>query len=83
MNPDRVIVLLIDHRHGTDVSLHRTQKGAHKALVEYVRDEWKNEQLEESMPKDEEEMIEQYFQIMREQRDAGESYDIRKLEVEE
>ena len=35
-----VWVLAIDHKHGTDISVHTTEKGARKALYQYCAEWW-------------------------------------------
>ncbi|BBY54000.1 hypothetical protein H7J07_05200 [Mycobacterium koreense] len=37
---DTVWVLKIDHRHGTDATVHKTKQGAEEALLAYVHEWW-------------------------------------------
>jgi len=43
MPDDRVWVLAIEHRHGTELSVHRTDTSAYKAVFEWVQEWWDNE----------------------------------------
>jgi hypothetical protein len=42
-------------------SIHPTERDAHAALVDYVRDNWDSEIDEIERPADEDELIQQYF----------------------
>ena len=59
-----VWVLLINHRHGSNICVHVTEEGAKKALYEYCR-EWWDDAISEQYGKPEElgrdELIDAYF----------------------
>ena len=58
--------LLINHRHGVDITIHATQDSAYAGLVQYCRDEWENEFADANPPatppEDDDELIDQYFE---------------------
>lgn len=64
----KVYVLVIEHRHGEDLYVCRTTRGARKRLDAYVREWWDYEMGSFSMPATESERIEEYFLEMSEQR---------------
>lgn len=56
-----VTVLRIEHRHGTDVTVHSTEAGADKWLADYCR-EWWEPQYMGDMPEGVWDMIDVYFE---------------------
>lgn len=54
-------VLLIDHKHGVNVTVHWTHEQAKAALLAYVADWWEQETGTVVMPHDPDEAIEEYF----------------------
>lgn len=72
--PQTVWVLLINHRHGTNVAVYENQEGALEGLREYCAEEWDDEHRGEEHPSDGE-LIEAYFQ------DIDESYSIEECDV--
>jgi hypothetical protein len=58
---DGLTALLIDHRHGTDLTLHPGYDAAKAALVDYVRSWWAQELPGEPEPVDDDEAIARYF----------------------
>jgi hypothetical protein len=58
---DGLTALLIDHRHGTDLTLHPTHDAAKVALVRYVRTWWARELPDEPEPADDDEAVSCYF----------------------
>ncbi len=74
-----VHVLCIDHRHGTDLSVHRTVEHARETLLAYVRESWEGDGPEESMPSTPDEAISAYFD--QEWIDEPESYRIERLPI--
>ena len=58
----KVHVVMIHHRHGTNLSAHDTAKGAEEEVGRYVADEWDYEMgHEEPYPKDSPTVINQHF----------------------
>lgn len=72
----QVWVLAIDHRHGTNLTVHRSEEGACASLLAYVQDNWTQELGQAVQPNDEDELIETYFE-----RVEDESYTIEPAEV--
>lgn len=76
-----VFVVIIDHAHGTNVSVHATETGAMDAVFAYVDQEWESEGLlEKEGPIDNfstEKAIELYFEEMED----SETWDVLKEEV--
>jgi hypothetical protein len=71
----RVFTLTIEHRHGTDVTVHRTREAARAALHAYVVDWWEKEGVGGEMPSDLDEAITAYFdQVDGEYHSIGETY---------
>lgn len=70
---DRTVftALVVEHRHGTNVSVHPDTDAARRALLDYVTDWWADECPNESQPDDAKEAIETYFDAA-----SGESYSI-------
>ena len=75
-----IYVLTIEHRHGTNISVHQTRAGAEASLDEYVREYWHELSRERppEMPKAAEERIEIYF----EDHPQNETFDIVECEVQ-
>ena len=57
-----VHALLISHRHGTDVNVAKSEKGAMKLLYEYVEEEWHDFMGDAPMPEDRDKAIAAYFE---------------------
>lgn len=55
-------VTVIDHRHGTDASVHPTRESGFNAVVEYVREWWPMELDDEAMPTSPDEAVTTYFE---------------------
>jgi len=68
---NKVYVLCIDHRHGTDVSVHRTRKGVEDHLALWVATWWAEEQENYSrlgeQPADPADAVVEYFDIVDEE----------------
>ena len=69
---EHVAVLIISHRHGDIVSVHRTLAGAQRALHAYVAMWWDDElkdasETPEPMPDDEAEAITRYFEVVEDE----------------
>lgn len=80
---ETVFVLAIEHRHGTDISVHRTEKGARRALHAYVTDNWALELPGRKIPAKPGRAIDRYFQEMLGGFGEGESYILESREVED
>lgn len=63
-------VLTIDHRHGTNATLHTTKEAAKAAVVAYV-DEWWDDECDGGRPDNDDEAIDEYFESAK-----GEFYSI-------
>ena len=59
--PEVLYILRIEHRHGEDMSIYRTEAGAHKALAEYCREWWDEVSDDDMPPDDDEKVIDEYF----------------------
>jgi hypothetical protein len=59
-----VWVVVIEHRHGTFVSVHLSEAGAFASVDGWVEDNWADEVGPDDMPEDLEERREQYFAHM-------------------
>jgi len=55
----RIHVLVIDHEHGQNITVHPTDEDARKTLYEYVEENW---DLGDFIPDDEGEAIDKYFE---------------------
>ena len=62
MNDENMWVLMVEHRHGTDVSIHRTEQGAKDALTVYVDYWWGREFPGAAAPADDNERVTEYFE---------------------
>lgn len=58
-----VFVLVISHKHGEDVSVHRTNEGAMEELYQFVQ-EWWESRMEGPLPSDKADAISAYFTEM-------------------
>ena len=58
----KVWVLIIDHKHGTDASVHVSRPAANKALFDYCNEWWPHE-FEGSKPPDDE-LVSEYWDHM-------------------
>jgi hypothetical protein len=70
-----VWILRISHRHGSDVTVHRTQDGAMDALYQYVYQWWSSEGLRGRCPENRDRAIARYFEAQADEYwdlDAGE-----------
>lgn len=56
------ITLVIDHNHGTDVTIHRTHEGALAKVDQFVDDWWADEMGDEPKPDDAAEARQAYFE---------------------
>ena len=54
-------VLSVEHKHGTNTSIHRTEESARDALHDYVAMWWEREMGDEPMPDGSGQAIEAYF----------------------
>lgn len=63
--PDQTVwVLIVDHRHGTNISVHATYEHAMRALGDYCAAEWDEgltEQYGQQASLSQEDLIESYF----------------------
>src|ERR1017187_1356209 len=66
-----VQVLMVEHRHGTNTSVHRTEEAARDELHGYVVMWWEQEMEDQVMPEDRDEAIKAYFEAQE-----GEFYKI-------
>ena len=57
----KVWVLIIEHRHGTEVTTHKTDTGAWAQLAAYVNDWWVDEMPNVTKPDNNDEAIDTYF----------------------
>jgi hypothetical protein len=64
---DGLHVLLLDHRHGTDLSLCGSYAEARAALVAYVRYWWEDEIPDEPAPASDEEAVARYFELLEDE----------------
>lgn len=72
-----VHVLVIDHRQGTNVHVHRTEAGARLILRTFVNEWWEDELGDIPMPEDDDEAITEYFMKAN-----GESYTLQRAAIE-
>jgi hypothetical protein len=79
-HPANVYVLVIEHRHGDDLYVCRTERSACRRLDEYVREWWDHEMPDRQMPKRRSERIDEYFKEMGELR-LKEFYTISESEL--
>ena len=77
---DKVWLLAIEHRHGTDHWVCATEAIALSCVDNHVQRWWEDEIEDEDMPTDPDERTERYFSVM-EERDQPESYYIEELPV--
>ena len=74
----KVHVVMIHHRHGTNLSAHDTAKGAEEEVGRYVEDEWDYEMgHEEPYPKGSPTVIKDYFEKV-----DSESVEIEELTIQ-
>lgn len=71
-----VYVLIIEHRHGTNVDVSASQQGALDALADYVNQWWEHEMPGKAVPSNAGEAIEQYFEAVE-----SEFYGVHECEV--
>lgn len=62
MGEPTIWVLVIEHRHGANTYVHKTEAGAQQSLRAYVDDNWAQELGTRPVPDDEEDMIAEYFE---------------------
>lgn len=72
----KVHVLVINHRHGINISAHDTARGAEEEVGRYVADEWDDE-IKEPYPKDSSTAIKAYFEKVE-----SESAEIEELTIQ-
>lgn len=58
----KVFSLKIEHKHGSDITSHRSREGAMAVLHAYVLDWWEKEGVAGVIPSDRDEAIEAYFE---------------------
>ena len=73
-----VHVLIIEHKHGRDVSVHETDQDALDTVLAYCEQWWSHE-FSEPMPQ--ENVVLEYFANMRD-RDGEENFEIAECEVQ-
>lgn len=73
----KVFVLDIDHQYGHNVTVHATEALAEAALAAYVNDEWDGEMEDQEKPKNQAQMVIDYFEHVED-----ESADIIPCEVD-
>lgn len=61
---DEVFVVVIAHRHGTDVWAAGSQRRADEIVFRYVADWWSQEIHNERMPTDRAEAVRRYFEVV-------------------
>jgi hypothetical protein len=71
-----VYVLIIEHRHGTNVDVFASRQGALTALVGFVDDWWAREMPGKVIPSNDGDAISQYFEAVE-----SEFYGIHECEV--
>lgn len=77
----QVWILRIDHRHGDNSSVHRSQEGAYAALAAYVRTQWEDEMpKDEQLPSTPDEAVDAYFARMNER---DEFYSVEQTELQD
>jgi hypothetical protein len=70
-----VYVLIIDHKHGRDVSVHETDVDANIQVEHFARDWWSTDGPDEPMPEDNPgDLISRYFDA------SGESWDVEECD---
>jgi hypothetical protein len=72
----KVWVLTVAHKHGTNVSAHKSEDSAYDELFAFV-DQWWQHELSRSMPVIQGEAINQYFEA------TDEAYEITECAVED
>ena len=72
----KVFVLTIEHRHGTNMSVHDTKPHAASKLYNYIH-LWWSDHIQKDKPKNIGKAIDMYFNI-----NEDESWEIRRLEVQ-
>jgi hypothetical protein len=77
---DKVWLLTIEHRHGTDHGVCATEAVARSVSDIHVEEWWEDEIEDEDMATDPDERTERYFSVTTE-RDQPESYYIEELPV--
>lgn len=55
------IALVLDHNHGTDVTIHRTHNGALAKVDQFVENWWADEMGDTPMPEDKAQARQMYF----------------------
>lgn len=59
--PDSVVVLIIDHKHGTNLYVCENRKVADQECYKFVQEYWTEAVPDEPMPDDPEEAIDMFF----------------------
>jgi hypothetical protein len=72
---EKVWVLTINHKHGTDIWVRRAQESAWQILVDYVTEWWPGEKGDEEMPEEPGDRVGLYFE------DVDEAYELEECEV--
>jgi hypothetical protein len=67
-----ITVLAIDHRHGTDITIHASERQAQHALANYCKQYWSDFCFADRMPPNPTKLVRHYFQ----ESDGHESYQI-------
>lgn len=62
-----VYTLMIEHRHGYNLSVHETDVDANLALAAYCRQEWNSEVFDKPMPTDSGQLIAAYFDAVEDE----------------
>ena len=72
----KIFVLIIEHSHGRNTSVHRTDVEANEEVEYYCRGEWQKEIRDEPMPEDQGQLIAEYFE-----RVESESFEICEFDI--
>ena len=72
----KVWVITVEHRHGSDTWVRKSENGAISSLAAYVS-EWWSETGQSDMPTDAAEAIEKYFALV-----SDEFYSLEQFEVQ-
>jgi len=80
---DKYFVLLISHKFGNTVSVHRTRKGARNELYQYVKDNWAelSQLTTAKLPRNKSTAISYYFETRMELGPDIESYEISHVKL--
>jgi hypothetical protein len=72
---EKVWVLTINHKHGTDIWVRRTQESAWQILVDYATEWWAGEMAGAEMPEEPGDRVSLYFE------EVNDAYELEECEV--